>query len=147
MIDDPLAQSNEPWQLISNAQEFDKIHREINRLPKRYRDVIVLCHLQGRTRSEAADLLNTTTSTVKAALARARNLLRQRLVRQGIVVTALITALGRATTAATDSTREPLLESTLQLCRGAKSPPAVGSTTEFVHSIATSGAQTVLSRP
>ena len=89
--------SVEPWETIANAQQCEKLHLEISRLPRNYRDVIVLCHLNGCSRKEVAESLDTTTSAVKAALARARKLLRQRLVQQGIGLSTVLAVASLST--------------------------------------------------
>ena len=81
---EPESAGVEPWESIANAQQCEKLHLEIARLPAIYRDAIVMCHLNGLSRCEAAENLDATTSSVKAALARGRKLLRQRLIQQGI---------------------------------------------------------------
>jgi RNA polymerase sigma factor (sigma-70 family) len=60
------------------------LHREIDRLPDRYRLPLLLCDLQGRTYEEAARHLGCPVGTVKSRLARARERLRSRLVRRGL---------------------------------------------------------------
>ncbi len=92
------ALTKEPWESIANAQEYETLHLEISRLPKRYRDVIVLCHLNGMSRSVAAENLDTTTSAIKASLARARKLLRHRLMQKGIGLSAILVSAGGVTT-------------------------------------------------
>ena len=52
------------------------IDEEIGRLPARYRDVIVLCDLEGRTYTEAARRLRCPLGTVQSRLARGREQLR-----------------------------------------------------------------------
>ena len=95
---DVEALTKEPWESIANAQEYETLHLEISRLPKRYRDVIVLCHLNGMSRSVAAENLDTTTSAIKASLARARKLLRHRLIHKGIGLSAILVSVGGVTT-------------------------------------------------
>jgi RNA polymerase sigma factor (sigma-70 family) len=60
------------------------IHEEIDRLPARFRCVVVLCDLEGRSREQAARHLGCAVGTVKSRLTRAREKLRGRLVRRGV---------------------------------------------------------------
>jgi RNA polymerase sigma factor (sigma-70 family) len=55
------------------------IHRELNSLPERFRTVLVLCYLEGRTQDEAAQQLKLPKGTLKGRLERGRALLRERL--------------------------------------------------------------------
>jgi RNA polymerase sigma factor (sigma-70 family) len=64
------------------------LHQEINLLPPKYRVLIVLCDLGGKTRKEAAQQLGIPEGTVAGNLARARARLAKRLTRQSIVVSA-----------------------------------------------------------
>jgi RNA polymerase sigma factor (sigma-70 family) len=61
---------------------------ELGHLPDCYRSVLVLCYLEGRTQPEAARLLGTTADAVNSRLKRAREMLRQRLARRGLVLSA-----------------------------------------------------------
>jgi RNA polymerase sigma factor (sigma-70 family) len=67
---------------------------EISRLPNRLRAPFLLCHLEGQGRGEAARQLGLTVGTVWSRLAQARKLLRGRLARRGITLSAVLGAAG-----------------------------------------------------
>jgi RNA polymerase sigma factor (sigma-70 family) len=78
------------------------LDRELSRLPNKYRAVIVLCDLEGKTRKEAAQHFNLPEGTVATRLATARTMLAKRLARSGLVLSgaALGVALSRNQAAA-----------------------------------------------
>ncbi len=67
---------------------------EIGRLPDRLRAPFLLCHLEGQGRAEAARQLGLREGTVWSRLAQARKLLRGRLARRGITLSAVLGAAG-----------------------------------------------------
>lgn len=68
----------------SHAELRTIVDEEITRLPDRYRQAVVLCYLQGLTYVETSNLLGVPCGTVSARLARARDRLRERLIRRGV---------------------------------------------------------------
>jgi RNA polymerase sigma factor (sigma-70 family) len=69
------------------------LDEEVARLPLRYREPFVLCYMQGKTNDEAANLLRCPKGTIDSRLSRARERLRQRLVRRGLGVSAGLVAV------------------------------------------------------
>jgi RNA polymerase sigma factor (sigma-70 family) len=68
----------------ADPDEVDLLLREVDRLRRPLREAVVLCHLQGLTYDSAAQALGVTEGTIRGRLARARELLRARLVRRGV---------------------------------------------------------------
>jgi len=64
----------------------------VGRLPERYRSPIVLCHVEGRTRDEAARRLGCSPRTLQRRLERGRALLRARLGGRGVTLSAALAA-------------------------------------------------------
>ena len=60
------------------------IHEELDRIPERYRAVLVLCYLEGLSQHQAARQLGWPLGTVQSRLARGRERLRARLARRGL---------------------------------------------------------------
>lgn len=59
------------------------LDREVERLPSRYRDAFVLCHLEGRSHEDAARELGCPLGTLHSRLSRAKAQLRRRLATAG----------------------------------------------------------------
>src|SRR5439155_12116175 len=93
------------------------LHRELDRLPDKYRLPLVLCYLRGLSRDEAARQLGWTVQSLKGRLERGRLLLRDRLARRGITLSAgLLATLGDSAAARTVPPR--LIQTTLRAVMG-----------------------------
>src|SRR5262249_3324879 len=87
------------------------LEEELHRLPRRHRDPLVLCYLDGKTKEQAAQALGCPRGSMAARLDQARERLRERLAGRGFSPPAGIAAVLAAGTARAAAPL-PLLDST-----------------------------------
>jgi RNA polymerase sigma factor (sigma-70 family) len=90
------------------------IHDEVQRLPAKYRAPVILCYLEGLTHDEAARQLGWPKGTVAGRVARAREMLRKRLTRRGIALSAALAALTLTPASASALVPATLVQSALR---------------------------------
>jgi RNA polymerase sigma-70 factor (ECF subfamily) len=73
-----FATAADPTEAISRAQATRHLRRAILRLPVRYREVLVLCELNGLSYEQAAAIAGCPVGTVRSRLSRARQMLIDR---------------------------------------------------------------------
>jgi RNA polymerase sigma factor (sigma-70 family) len=94
---EPIAVAPDLW---NDLQPL--LDRELSRLGAEYRIPVILCDLEGKTRTDAARLLGLAEGTLSSRLSRARALLAKRLTVRGVTVSAgtLAVVLAQGATAA-----------------------------------------------
>jgi RNA polymerase sigma factor (sigma-70 family) len=108
------------------------LHDEVNRLPEKYRLPVILSYLEGKSNEEVARVLDWPVGTVKGRLSRARELLRSRLTRRGMVLSAafLSAALSRGESFA-EAVPASLIDHTLHAAmRARESMASAGASAE-----------------
>ena len=103
---------------------------ELGRIPAKYREVLILCLLEGSTVEEAAGRLSCPLGTVKSRLARGREALKSRLTSRGIApAVALAVVAGTSSTAFASPVSEALIRTTMTtIARGGVAPGIVALT-------------------
>lgn len=89
---EPPASARDPERLTSEASERDKIRRALSTLPEAQRQTLEVAFFEGLSYPEIAARENVPLGTIKSRAARALAALREALVKEGVVLEAVITA-------------------------------------------------------
>jgi len=109
----------QPVDQMTGRELLATLDEELDKLPSRYREPLLLCYLEGLTRDEAAHRLHTPAATLKTRLERGRKRLGAALTRRGCVLGAGLLAL--ATTSPAGASASSLVRAVLSATSG--SPP------------------------
>lgn len=102
---------------IQRREESSILLEELRSLPDKYQVPLILCYLEGRTRSAAAEEMGCTTATVKGRLARGKSMLRIRMTRRGVGFSVAMTALSAPLKQAEASLSGPLIAEVVASCQ------------------------------
>ncbi|MEQ8787135.1 MAG: sigma-70 family RNA polymerase sigma factor [Pirellulaceae bacterium] len=91
----------DPLTELTARHDRHVIDEELNRLPARYRDPLVLHYLEGKSHKAVAESLGETAAAIDGRLKRGRRRLRMRLAARGISVGGVLTAIVWAPSAET----------------------------------------------
>jgi RNA polymerase sigma factor (sigma-70 family) len=103
----------DPAAEVSTRELCAALEEEMGRLPEKYRSPFYLCHVEGRTRDQAARQLGYSLRTLQRLLERGRTLLQVRLGRRGVTLSAALLAATLGQGAAPAAVPAALLTSTL----------------------------------
>jgi enediyne biosynthesis protein E4 len=107
----PIADSTDQ---VTWRELREVLDEELARLPEKYRAPLLLCYLEGQTRDEAAQRLNWPLGTLKSRLERGREMLRSRLVKRGLTLSAALLAALLTQNVASSTVAASLVVSTVQ---------------------------------
>jgi RNA polymerase sigma factor (sigma-70 family) len=107
--------------------DLEILDEELARLPQKYRVLIVLCQLEGKTLKDVARQLDIPQGTVASRLATARAMLGKRLSRRGVVPSVLLAAMASSASASA-SLRAVLVSSTIKTATLVAAGPGVQGT-------------------
>ena len=124
----PPTRCNDPVDTLASEELRAALDAEIERLADKYRIPLILCYLADKTHEQAAQELGWPKSSVTARLAKARQILQQRLLRRGFTAPAGVVAMLLTESSANAALPSVLTLSTVRLAMSALSGKPLATT-------------------
>src|SRR5438067_13212891 len=121
MVDLPAAEADTCWEHVRPL-----LDEELDRLPDKYRAPVILHYFEGKSYAETARLLGWAEGTVSGRLARARDMLRKRLARRGLALSATVAATMLAEKAGSAAVPALVTQATIEAARHFVAGPVAG---------------------
>ncbi len=121
-----------PVDALTWAEVKCGLDEEMQRLPAQYREVLILCYLEAKTRDEAAQQLGLKVGTVHGRLERGRKLLAERLSKRGLMLSAGLVAVAVAPDTLAAAVRAGSLFAAQTSLAAVISPRVLSLTNEFL---------------
>ena len=102
----------DPLDLIAEASDLAALDEELNGLPEKYRNVLVMSYFAQHTNQEIADQLKESKGAVDGRIRDARKMLRVRLARRGVEI-GVLTIAAAMTQSAASAASPALLRTTI----------------------------------
>lgn len=111
---DQTTKETDLFESLAGQHDRQSLDDELNGLPERYRQVLVLRYLVGKSTSEIASELKTTVGSVEGLLKRGKDELGSRLLKRGVSLGAALIAIQTAQQAVNASVSHLLIDHTIQ---------------------------------
>lgn len=113
LVDDTQVH-DDPFGKMADRHDQQVVDLELNGLPERYRQPLVLRYLSGKSTLDVASELGITVGAVEGLLKRGKDELRRRLVQRGITLGTALLAIQATQQAVQAATDDALIEATIQ---------------------------------
>jgi RNA polymerase sigma factor (sigma-70 family) len=114
----PVSSVEDPGKIVEREDLCTAVLDEIQLLPEKYRLPVQFCYIEGQTHDEAARRLAWPVGTVRTRLTWARDRLRARLTRRGLVVPAGFIGASLASLKASTELPSTLVKATVETASG-----------------------------
>jgi hypothetical protein len=111
---EPTIDDDSPLEKLARRSDEETVDNELQRMPQRYRNPLVLHYLEERSYQEIADELGITLSAVTGRIKRGRADLRRRLLRRGITLSGFVAIVSSSQLSAASLPTEALVHSVVE---------------------------------